>query len=154
MERCTGRFFNRKKIAMPKPSPNRQNRMPISSSLWPSMAPLRKLTCERSGSFREASPPAASAAGSARAVAALTVSSAATAAIRETTLRKAAVASHVRIKNPPKMSVLRNLQTCLGTAFRKHHQARDHVSTSKREHAQSSLGHLFRNSEHASTANQ
>src|SRR5579859_300022 len=87
---------------MPKPSPPRQNRIPISSSLCPSIAPLKKLTRERSGSFSEASPPA-SLAGCAKAVAAPTVSSAATAEIFMATLRltSAAVASQVRIMSPP-----------------------------------------------------
>src|SRR5579863_9843300 len=43
---------------MPKPRPAMQKRIPISSSLWPSMALLKKLTDERSGSFSPASPPA------------------------------------------------------------------------------------------------
>src|SRR5437763_16950782 len=64
---------------MPKPSPPRQNRMPISSSLCPSIEPLKKLTEDRSGSFSDASPPADS--GWAKAETAPTVSSAATAEI-------------------------------------------------------------------------
>src|SRR5215470_5116959 len=55
---------------MPNPSPNRQKTIPISSSLWPSIALFRKLTADRSGSFSEASPPAASSEGCARAAAA------------------------------------------------------------------------------------
>src|ERR1019366_7147286 len=52
---------------MPKPSPKKQNTIPISSSLWPSIALFRKLTEERSGSFSAASPPPASSAGCASA---------------------------------------------------------------------------------------
>src|SRR5579871_563372 len=86
------------KIAMPKPSPNRQNRMPIRSSLWPSIAPLKKVTCERSGSFSEASPP--SPAGWAKAVAVPKVRSAAAAEILVAMRRvkNAAVARKVRIE--------------------------------------------------------
>src|SRR6266853_3792081 len=39
----------------PKPRPNTQNTIPIKSSLCPSTP--RKVTCERSGSLRLASPP-------------------------------------------------------------------------------------------------
>src|SRR5215469_2424394 len=55
MARCTGRFLSLIKITRPNSSPNTQNKMPISSSLWPSIPP-RKLTWERSGSLRLASP--------------------------------------------------------------------------------------------------
>src|SRR5207249_10729382 len=39
----------------PNPMPKTQKRIPISSNRWPSIP--RKLTCDRSGSFRFASPP-------------------------------------------------------------------------------------------------
>src|ERR1700751_5543804 len=83
---------------MPNPSPNRQNRIPIRSSLWPSIAPLRKLTESSLGSFSEASPPA-SLAGCANAAAAFSVSSATTdgSFIAMRRRETAAVASHVRI---------------------------------------------------------
>src|ERR1035437_8944948 len=55
MERCTGRFFRRMKITMPKPRPKTQNRSPIISKLCP-FTP-RNETEERSGSFKAASPP-------------------------------------------------------------------------------------------------
>src|ERR1700677_4176060 len=63
MERCTGRFFSRMKIAMPKPSPKTQNRSPIMSRLGPDRP--RKKTQKRSGRFRAASPPASSVCASA-----------------------------------------------------------------------------------------
>src|SRR6266436_3595931 len=43
-------------MASPKSRPKTQNRSPIMRSLWPSIPP-RKLTVERSGSLRAASPP-------------------------------------------------------------------------------------------------
>src|SRR5436305_501766 len=84
---------------MPKPSPPRQNRMPISSSLCPSIEPLKKLTEDRSGSFSDASPPADS--GWAKAETAPTVSSAATAEIFVAMRREitAAVASQLVIRS-------------------------------------------------------
>ena len=59
-------------MTIPNPRPNRQNRIPISSSLWPSIRPLRKLTEDRSGSFKLASPPT-SWAGCANAAAAVNI---------------------------------------------------------------------------------
>src|ERR1700686_1082833 len=58
MVRCTGRFFSRMKMTMPKPRPKTQKRRPIIRRRWPSMP--RKETDERSGSLRAASPPASS----------------------------------------------------------------------------------------------
>src|SRR6266481_3634932 len=55
MERCTGRFFSRMKMTMPKARPKAQNTSPIVSRRWPSMP--RNETDERSGSFKAASPP-------------------------------------------------------------------------------------------------
>src|SRR6266436_8162747 len=52
-------------MARPKMSPKMQNKIPIVSSLWPSMP--RNEICERSGSFRPASPPTVSGADWARA---------------------------------------------------------------------------------------
>src|SRR5215472_4439963 len=46
-------------MTSPKARPNKQKRMPKRRSVWPSMP--RKLTWERSGSFKLASPPASSA---------------------------------------------------------------------------------------------
>jgi len=40
-----------------------QSGPPIASAVQASMAPFKKLTCERSGSFRDASPPTVSPAG-------------------------------------------------------------------------------------------
>src|ERR1700686_4370650 len=57
MERCTGRFFNRMKMTMPKPRPKTQNTSPIINRRWPSR-PRMNETEERSGSFKAASPPA------------------------------------------------------------------------------------------------
>src|ERR1700686_4828382 len=56
MERCTGRFFSRMKMTMPKPRPKTQNSSPIISRRCPSMP--RNETDERAGSFKAASPPA------------------------------------------------------------------------------------------------
>src|SRR5271165_3254477 len=42
-------------MTMPKPKPKTQNRIPMVSSLCPSIP--KKVTCVRSGSFRLASPP-------------------------------------------------------------------------------------------------
>src|SRR6266481_1203360 len=58
IERCTGIFFRREKIVKPKSRPKTQIRMPHRSCFWPSRAPPRKRTEERSGSLRLASPPA------------------------------------------------------------------------------------------------
>src|SRR5260370_15244767 len=58
MERWTGMFFKREKIVKPKSRPKTQIRMTNRRRLWPSMAPQRKRTEERSGSLRLASPPA------------------------------------------------------------------------------------------------
>src|ERR1700746_3795429 len=58
MERWTGMFFKRENIVKPKSRPKIQIRNPKRSSLWPSMAPPRKRTEERSGNLRLASPPA------------------------------------------------------------------------------------------------
>src|ERR1019366_9072392 len=55
MERWTGRFFSETKMASPKSRPRPQKMRPIDKSLWPSMP--QKLTEERSGNFRLASPP-------------------------------------------------------------------------------------------------
>src|SRR5438445_13432924 len=52
-------------MTRPKMSPKMQNKIPIVSSLWPSMP--RNEFCERSGSFRPASPPTVSGADCARA---------------------------------------------------------------------------------------
>src|SRR5437588_9402659 len=46
-------------MVSPKAKPNKQKRIPKSKSLWPSMP--RKVTWERSGSFKLASPAACSA---------------------------------------------------------------------------------------------
>ena len=62
MERCTGRFFSRMKMNMPKARPRTQKRSPIISRRWPSTP--RNDTEDKSGSFSAASPPA-SLAGSA-----------------------------------------------------------------------------------------
>ncbi|SPF41318.1 exported hypothetical protein [Candidatus Sulfotelmatobacter kueseliae] len=99
-------------MAMPKAYPNRQKKMPISSRLCPLMAkaPLRKLTLERSGSFRAASPPAGSLAGWAKAAAAPMVKSAAVATIFVAVRRKkAALDRIVRIKTPPKDDIARGI---------------------------------------------
>src|SRR3954453_3050148 len=93
---------------MPNPSPNRQNRMPIRSNLCPSIAPLKKLTEDRSGSFSEASPPPPS--GWARAVTVPALSSAATDEILFALQREssAAVSSHVRINESSELDGFRN----------------------------------------------
>ena len=82
--------------------------MPISSNLCPSIAPLKKLTEDRSGSFSEASPPPPSGWASADTVPA--VSSAATAEILFAMRREssAAVASHVRINESSELDGFRN----------------------------------------------
>src|SRR6476660_1229268 len=46
-------------MARPNNRPKTQNKRPIIRSLWPSIPPT-KVTCERSGSLSEASPPAVS----------------------------------------------------------------------------------------------
>src|ERR1700690_145920 len=93
---------------MPKPSPKKQNRIPSSRSLWPSMALFKKLTDDRSGSFSAASPPPASSAGCASAQVVITnrkVARAADAlAIRRPADAKRAVevpVTKLRITNPP-----------------------------------------------------
>src|SRR5579871_2284094 len=141
------------KIAMPKPSPNRQNRMPIRSSLWPSIAPLKKVTCERSGSFSEASPP--SPAGWAKAVAVPKVRSAAAAEILVAMRRvkNAAVARKVRIEVLRYKNGFKELQNvfrfCLPEACPSS-RLRYQGATASTPNRSWRLG--FRNSEHASTA--
>src|SRR5215469_11832259 len=103
---------------MPNPKPPRQNRMPISNNLWPSIAPLKNRTADRSGSFREASPPMVSPAGWAKAESAPRASSATTADIDIAMLRvKLAVASQVRIDKSSNKNVLRE-KTRFGSVFR------------------------------------
>src|SRR6476620_7677804 len=101
---------------MPKPSPPRQNRMPTSNSLCPSIDPLKKLTEDRSGSFSEASPPADS--GWAKAETAPRLRSAAIAEVFVAMRREitADVASQLLIKNPPNWTVS-GIQTCLGVVI-------------------------------------
>src|ERR1700752_1203744 len=87
-------------MTRPKINPKTQNKMPNSSSLWPSTP--RKLTCERSGSLRLASPPASSLdwAGALKAVTRLTAPAAApNFAIRHAEDR--ALLSQVRMKTAP-----------------------------------------------------
>src|SRR6266480_1099851 len=83
-------------MTSPKAKPNKQKRMPKSSSVWPSMP--RNLTCERSGSFKLASPPASSARAEAAARSATV-----TAAPNLVNLKHwdQAFVSQVRMQNPP-----------------------------------------------------
>src|SRR5271170_5901870 len=83
-------------------SPNTQKTMPKRSSLWPSIP--RKLTCERSGTFKAASPPASSAADAAAPVKRLRTA-AATLPLANLLPRDQALASQVRIKNPPSRKI-------------------------------------------------
>src|SRR5688500_10854125 len=59
IDRCTGMFFSCRLISRPNSMPSAEIRTPTSSSEWPSM-PM-KLTCDRSGRIRFASPPAGAA---------------------------------------------------------------------------------------------
>src|ERR1700722_4066992 len=113
------------------------------------MAPLRNVTCERSGSFRAASPPA-SGAGWARAVAAPTVSRVARAKDffrkAETTRRprNAAVARQVRIMSPP-IGRFQEYTNVFRYSLPTKHLASEHACAAYARKDR-------RNSEHASTA--
>src|SRR5215467_577218 len=92
-------------MASPNARPKIQNRIPISSSLCPSIESLRKLTEDKSGSFRLASPPSV---GWARAAVA-PVTAKANAPAKVLAKRHpwdAALASQVRIKEPPGLRII------------------------------------------------
>src|SRR5467141_676075 len=88
-------------MARPKMSPKMQNKIPIVSSLWPSMP--RNEICERSGSLRPASPPTVSGADWARAAVPFNnIRAAHTALALVNRLRsERAPASQVDISDPP-----------------------------------------------------
>src|SRR5712671_4072405 len=88
-------------MARPKMSPKMQNKKPIVSSLWPSMP--RNEICERSGSFKPASPPTVSGADWARAAVPFNnIRAAHTAPALVNRLRSEhAPASQVDISDPP-----------------------------------------------------
>src|SRR5713101_8368186 len=83
-------------IVNPKTKPKMQMTMPKSRSLWPSIP--RKVTWERSGSFKLASPPASSARAD---TAPSNVRMAAAPNLANLQLRAEAFASQVSIHNPP-----------------------------------------------------
>src|SRR5712675_2762619 len=97
-------------MTMPKMSPKMQNRMPMVSSLCPSIP--RKETCDRSGSFSPASPPAVSGAACASATETFNNNKAAHAApaIANRLRSERKPASQVYISSPP--SKIPNLNIC------------------------------------------
>src|SRR5215469_17074912 len=124
--------------------------MPISNNLWPSIAPLKNRTADRSGSFREASPPMVSPAGWAKAESAPRESSATTADIDIATRRvKLAVASQVRIDKSSNKNVLRK-KTRFGFVLRNQNRGqRAAVCFIQPPRAEGPVSGI---SEHASTA--
>src|SRR5512132_743260 len=90
-------------MAKPNSRPAAQKANPISSRVWPSVP--RKLTDERSGRRRPASP-AASAGASGDAIA--TEVNANTAALGATALAERQAVSQVRIRNPPHVFIRDN----------------------------------------------
>src|SRR5581483_2336647 len=129
-------------MARPKPRPRTQNRIPMSNSLWPSIP--RKLTEDRSGSLRLASPPT-SELGWARAFEAPKVTRATIVARVLAALHPldAIFASQMRMGFLHREELEVRMTTCLGTAFR-HKNARTPNLQAPGAHC--------RNSEHASTA--
>src|SRR5580658_5210706 len=125
---------------MPNPSPAMQKRIPIISSLWPSMP--RNDTEDRSGSFRPASPPA-SGADWAAAADAPRVTNASTATDRPRAKRDTRLASQVRIASPPLMKIYIRMTTGSG------YLDPAHRSSDAQKRASAAYG---RSSEHASTA--
>src|SRR5215469_7171017 len=90
-------------MAKPNPSPKMQKKIPIMSKRWPSMP--RKVTDERSGSFRLASPLTCS--GCARAAEAKTVRNENASATKPIVLgqRGAKLADQMRMVIPPKLEL-------------------------------------------------
>src|SRR5260370_35980791 len=97
-------------MTMKKMSPKMQTRIRIVSRLWPSIP--RKETCDRSGSFSPASPPAVSGAACASATETFDKKKAAHAApaIANRLRSERKPASQVYISNPP--SKIPNLNIC------------------------------------------